>query len=256
MRLFKAVWRVSVEEFFIYRATSFFTFFLAAIFFVVELLAGHIFFAASGSVNGWDGQSYQLLIATVSSVVYLYNIFFIVGHENLSEDILEGNLDYTLIRPVSSYWFTSMAQIDVPSIFNFVISLVVVGVSLKQLSFTAVGVVLYVFAALLAFGLFFILNKAVVTVTFWVDGFTALGGIMEDSIDLLSRPAGIFPRILRFIFMFIVPVLLVTNLPVLSLKLTVSSYWHFAYIVLFEVVLYLLSRWLWNKGIRRYFSAN
>lgn len=256
MRLIKGVWKISIEEFLIYRLTSFFTFILAAVFFGVELVAGHVYFGATGNVGGWTETKYQLLIATVSSMVYLYNIFFIVGHENMSEDILAGNLDYTLLRPVSSYWFTSMSRIDIPSVFNLALSGAVIIVLLVRGQFDAIGTVLYFVAFLVGVVLFFLLNKLILTCTFWLDGFTALGGIMEDSIDFLSRPAAIFPKLIRGLFTVIIPILLITNLPVQALQYSRTvSYW-LVYALVFEFSIYQLSKWFWRQGIKHYFSAN
>ncbi|MBT8949819.1 ABC-2 family transporter protein, partial [Lactobacillus delbrueckii subsp. bulgaricus] len=101
MRKIKAIWRQSLAEFMIYRGTSIITFLLATVFLLIELLAGQVYFSQRENLAGWTANRYYVMISFMNSATYLYNLFFILGHEGLGEDILEGNLDYLLVRPSS-----------------------------------------------------------------------------------------------------------------------------------------------------------
>ena len=104
-KIISSIWKQSIEEFLIYRATSLITFILAVVFLLIELFVGDIYFSNSENVN-WTRNQYFILITFMNSATYIYNFFFVIGHENLVEDILEGELDYNLIRPVYSYWYS------------------------------------------------------------------------------------------------------------------------------------------------------
>lgn len=117
MSAIKAIWQQSLEEFLIYRGTSIITFILAAVFLLIELFTGKVYFSQGENLAGWTANRYFIMISFMNSAVYLYNLFFILGHESLGDDILEGNLDYLLVRPSSSYWLAVGRSLDVPSFF-------------------------------------------------------------------------------------------------------------------------------------------
>ncbi|MCK8607258.1 ABC-2 family transporter protein [Apilactobacillus ozensis] len=255
MKFLRLAWRLSLQEFLAYRTTSILTFILATMFFSVEIITGLVYFSMENSVNGWQQVDYLLLVTTISNIVYLYNIFFIIGHENLSMKILGGQLDYDLIRPMNSYWYIVTNCIDIPSIFNLIISLVVSAFLLIQEHVHLLDIFVYILSIILGVGFIFLANQIAVSLSFWLDGFSALGGIIENTVNLFSLPMQIFPQIIQMIFTTIVPILLVTNLPVLLIQ-HAGSWNYLIYIIIFEVMLFYISKLVWRAGTKRYLSAN
>ena len=102
--------------------------------------------------------------------------------------------------------------------------------------------------------LIFILNQLCLTLLFWFEGLTALGGIVEDLVSLAGRPKQIFPRVIQQLFTWIIPLLLVSNLPVDWLLGRGKSL--LLYLLVFLPILYWLSVKFWQRGLRRYSSAN
>ncbi len=76
---------------------------------------------------------------------------------------------------------------------------------------------------------------------------TALGGIVENFVDFASRPSKIFPRLIQNIFIFVIPILLATNISVDYLRHGIDFDW--VYYLDFIVVLYFFSKFLWKKGL-------
>ncbi|BDR56278.1 ABC-2 family transporter protein [Xylocopilactobacillus apis] len=255
LKILKSAWKLSFQEFLVYKTTSILTFILAALFFSIEIIVGMIYFSVESNLNGWTRSDYLLLISSITTITYIYNIFFIVGHENLSEDILEGNLDYLFLRPVSSYWYSALSHLDIPSCFNLVISGVMSVSIIISKRFNWVEILLYLLTIFLGTCFVFLMNQIAVTFSFWFEGFTALGGIVENTINLLSRPLSIFPQIIQTIFTYIFPVLLVTNMPVIIFK-GKHNYYLLIYLLIYNLLMYVLSRKLWTLGVKRYSSAN
>ena len=254
IKILTAIWRQSIQEFLIYRTTSIITFILALAFLVIELITGTIYFSENRSIPGWTENEYFILITFVNSSMYMYNTFFILGHEELNEDILEGNLDYVLIRPVSSYWLSAGRKIDFPSIFNFLITFILLLNFLNKENVTLIQVIVICFLILVTAFFIFVLNQIFLSFLFWFNGVSELGGIIEDLFSFASRPKKIFPRIIQNIFVFLFPVLLATNISNQFLKKGINSYF-FYYLVLIAVF-YIISRILWKFGLNRYTSSN
>ena len=250
----KSIWKQSVVSFLIYRSTSIITIVLATVFLVIELLVGKIYFSY-GSVNGWTSKDYYILITFMNSATNLYNLFFIIGHENLAEDILEGELDYIFVRPVSSYWYAVMGELDLPSVFNLLLSGGLMAHYLMEGQIAGWNCFLIVVMVFLTAALIFLLNQIVISLNLWFDGLSALAGIVEDVVGWASRPRQIFPKVIQQLFLFVVPVLMASNLPE-EVVIRQKNYWMLGYYVLFLAGLYLFSKWVWKKGTKRYSSAN
>ncbi|RMC26308.1 MULTISPECIES: ABC-2 family transporter protein [unclassified Lactobacillus] len=254
IRIVKTIWKTSIEEFLIYRTTSIITFILALIFLIIELVTGDIYFADDRSIPGWTENQYFILITFVNCSTYIYNIFFILGHEELNDDILEGNLDYVLVRPISSYWLSVGKSIDIPSIFNFIITYILLIVFLNkeaitQFQFIVINILIIATALMI-----FVLNQICLTLLFWFNGLVGLGGVIEDLFNFASRPKKIFPKIIQNIFVFVIPILLATNITNEFLKYGIQSY--FIYYLILLVIFYVISKFLWKLGIKKYVSAN
>ena len=254
IKILTAIWRQSIQEFLIYRTTSIITFILALAFLVIELITGTIYFSENRSIPGWTENEYFILITFVNFSMYMYNTFFILGHEELNEDILEGNLDFVLIRPVSSYWLSAGRKLDFPSIFNFLITFILLLNFLNKENVTLIQVIVFCFLILVTAFFIFVLNQIFLSFLFWFNGVSELGGIIEDLFSFASRPKKIFPRIIQNIFVFLFPVLLATNISNQFLKKGINSYF-FYYLVLIAVF-YIISRILWKFALNSYTSSN
>ncbi|MGO2952958.1 MAG: ABC-2 family transporter protein [Lactobacillus sp.] len=254
-RIWKSIWTQSLESFSIYKTASFLTLLLAAVFFFIEILAGYVYFSPATQIGGWHRNDYLLLITTTSIITYIYNIFFINGHEELSEKILEGELDYLFVRPTSSYWLAITSTLDIPSIISLVIAICAQLWFIQSYALNWLTLGWYLLNILIGVCFLFVTNQIMVSISFWFDGFSALGGLMEDLLDLGTRPRQVFPRIIQLLFSFVLPILLITNLPT-AVLMNRFKLFEVLYFAVFTGGLYLISRLVWSHGLRHYASAN
>lgn len=250
-----SIWQQSIEQFLIYRTTSVITFALAVIFLLIQLYIGNFYFAGISSVAGWTKNQYFILITFTNSATYLYNIFFIIGHENFSDAILQGDLDYSLVRPVSSYWYVVGTNIDIPSIFNFFLSFALLVKYLHIEKASLDQLVLIIVELIMSSITIFLINQICISVTFWINGLTALYGAVEDMISFATHPRQIFPKIVQYIFTFLIPILLVTNIPV-EVVIGRVSWTYLLYFGIIIAILYVISILMWKYGTKKYSSVN
>ncbi|MBF0843799.1 ABC-2 family transporter protein, partial [Streptococcus danieliae] len=83
--------------------------------YAIEYVTGYVYFSSNTSVNGWDRTDYLVLVTGVSVMVSAYNFIFILGHEELSELIVDGGLDSLLLKPLDPYWSVMLVGFDMPS---------------------------------------------------------------------------------------------------------------------------------------------
>ena len=123
-----------------------------------------------------------------------------------------------------------------------------------QFLFTVAHENLYEFIFLSIY-LVFLLNQIVITISFWKEHSNAIMGIPEYLIDFSSRPKSIYPKSIQFVLIYIVPILLSINLPVLVVK-GEASVLSILYIFLFDLLGTVFAIFLWKKGLKKYVSAN
>lgn len=236
--------------------TSFLVIVFGTLFTAVEVITTLVFFQFTDTIAGFTIYEFLALTSTFELIGTAYQILFINAHENLSDKILDGELDYDLIRPVSSLFFNNVRQIEISSIINLIVPVSILIYSIVQMGGgTLSGIIGY--AAFVAAGVYFyyLLNQFFVSLSFWVERPGRLLGVPEYVFDLAAKPRGVYPRIWQVIFAWIIPVVTATNLPVDILKGNFS----FAQLLVYLAVITMFTvivRIEWKLGIRRYTSAN
>lgn len=254
-KLFKTLVSQSLQEALSYRATSLIVVLFGFLFFSIEIITGLIYFEYSNVIAGWNQNDYLLLISSASLITYLYHTFFIVSHENLPEVILEGELDYTLLRPVNSFFYYAFNRIDFPSMINVFIALGVQIYILSSYSLSFLNIVVFFVLILLATWLLFLINQTFIMTAFWKDRGGKFLAIPEYLSDLSSRPAPIYPRIIRYLLSWALPLLMAFNAPVLVIK-GEYQWLEMGWYICFTIGFTFLTMFIWKKGLRKYQSAS
>ncbi|WP_421038848.1 ABC-2 family transporter protein [Streptococcus hyointestinalis] len=253
--LWKKLVSHSIQEVLINRQTAVITFVLGSLFFALEMIAGFVFFEYTDTLLGFTRQDYLLLIATSSTITFLYQTLFVISHEHLAETILEGELDATLLKPVDSFWYFALYRLDIPSFCDLIISVMIQIYFLLSYKLEWSQIVFFIISILLATYLLFLLNQLAVSVVFWRDNANSVLGLPEYLMEFSSRPLTIYPSSIRFILTWGIPILISINLPVLIVK--GESYMvYLVFLVIVDVLGTFMARWVWKKGVERYHSAN
>lgn len=251
MRVFKAILRISLSKFLIYKSTSILVVIFSLLFSIAEYLLGYIYFNYTDNLGGYSYYDFILLITTSKIIFFTYEILFVVSHSNLIEGIIEGTIDYDILRPVDSMNFLSCRELEFSSLISILLPIGILGVILSTYQLTVLGVLLFFFMLTLGVLLYYHINQFVINLAFWIEKPYTIFGFVEDMFDLGVNPKRIFPGMIYIIFTYIFPILMITNLPIEVLKGSVN-YFDILYLILFYLALRTINRFLWRKGISRY----
>lgn len=254
-RLYPTLIKQSLKETMMYKTTTILTVIFGIAFYLIDVLAGGVYFSFAQKIAGWRFIDFLNLITTTNLISYGYQFLFVAAHENLADVILEGNLDQYLIKPINSFAFYALYRVDFASMINFIITVIIEGVLMAITKISLIHLLFYIIFIILGIGLLFAINQILTTVTFWLPKMTAIMGIPELLVDFGNRPAKIYPRIIQNIFSLIFPILLVTNIPAKECTGNfdyVASLW----VLLIDCLLIAFSYWEWKCGLRHYESAN
>ena len=226
-----------------------------------ELSLTVIFFgvihAHLGQVAGKKAGYVLLLVGFVQAFKSLYRIFFAGGNGMLALAILGGRLDRLLLNPIPVWASLILPQIKLREAVGLVpaIALMVVGehrlhLDIPSLAWVTIAIWLG-FAAVLR-GLF---GFCITCLSFWFSKVEAITALGDQILDLAQLPRRAIPVQLRWVLTYVVPVLVLGNIPVTAFIGAMA--WTKTFAMLSGFVLALLgSCWLlWKLGTRSYCSA-
>lgn len=255
LKLFVRLMNQSFQEFLINRYTALITFIFGLLFFSLEVITGILFFEHTSLIMGWTRTDYLLLVSTASVISFLYQTFFVVSHEHLTESIIDGELDHLLLKPVNSFLYYALYRLDFPSFINLCFVLVAQMYFLSFYSYSFVDWLALVLSVVLSTYLLFLLNQLAVAVSFWKEKARSVLGLPEYVMDFASRPLVIYPSPIRFFFTWIIPLMVGVNLPVLIVK-GQSYVANLLFLLVVDLLGTLLALYVWRKGLEKYVSAN
>ena len=218
-----------------------------------------IIFGNVDQIGDWSKWEVVLLVGTHQIIAQLFQAFFFMNVSNIPELVRTGKLDTLLALPVDSQFAVSTKQFGLDSVINALLGGVVVIVSLVNLSIvpTIGSVLLYLVA--LAFGvtIHYAIMLALAAVSFWIVRAQGLVYGYFNFLQIARYPDAIFPRMFRFVFSWIVPVIIVANIPArLLIKPLEQPLWLMFHLTVAGSAALLMSRVFWRFALRRYSSAS
>ena len=218
-----------------------------------------IIFGNIDQIGDWSKWEVVLLVGTHQIIAQLFQAFFFMNISNIPELVRTGKLDTLLALPIDSQFAVSTKQFGLDSILNAMLGGVVVVVSLVKLNIvpSASSVLLYLVALVFGVAIHYSIMLALAAVSFWIIRAQGLVYGYFNFLQIARYPDVIFPRLFRFIFGWIIPVIIVANIPSrLLIKPLGAPGWLMLQLVVAGAAAFLLSRLFWRFALRRYSSAS
>jgi ABC-2 type transport system permease protein len=220
------------------------------------VLAGLIF-SNVRQVAGWDLDRMFILTGTFLLVEGLSAALFHKNMQRLSEMVNKGELDFVLIRPISSQFLVSIRYVDFGDLPTAIVGIayVVIGVGRVGLAPGPIEVgsfVVLVLSALLSlYAIWFML----VTLVLWTGRINNIAAVVEPFMGLARMPSDVYQGLARPILTYGLPIAAIATLPSQAL-LGIVEPGMVPYQVALAAVLLWLSHWFWHYSLRRYTSAS
>ena len=226
-----------------------------------------------GEGSGWDRDKFFLFIATTWFVNSLVQAFFMPNAQEFSELIRTGGLDFALLKPIDTQFLISFQKVDWSALTNFFAGLVIVAVSLYNLATrelnpmvpSAGSVLLYVFFLACGVAIMYSLMISLSATSIWLGRNQTLYNFWFYITNFSRYPMEMYNRgwgqPLYGFFTFVIPVLLVVNVPARLLARPIhprtQEEWMLVAWALAATVLSLVaSRWVFKKALLSYRSAS
>jgi len=220
-----------------------------------------VVFRASSDVSGWSEPQYFFLTGTHIIVTAIFESLFFGNCWRISQLVRTGDLDFVLVQPASAQFLLSFSHMDFSSLANLPVgaALCLHGAVAANIAFDPLRVALF-FVVILAgvLTLYSLLFMFAVT-SVWLIRQTGVDHLWFYAVSLARYPAEIYRGFaggaLWFTLVFVVPVLLISNLPANVMVRTFEPF-MVAYFVVISLLLFGLSRIVLNVALRWYRSAS
>lgn len=257
LKIFAHLISLSFRKMLVYRTTSILIVVFSTLFLAAETLSVLVFFEFTDSIMGHSKDEFLFLLATATIILSLYQFVFVLQHEELADIIIEGELDYHLLRPMDSQFQANVFLFDIPSLLNLIPPIaIIIHLSLKgSLVYSPLNVLLYLVYIAGGFFQYYCINQFFVTLAFFFERAYKLAGLPEYLFDFALRPRRVYPKYLQILLGYVFPLLLITNLPT-EIMLGSPSTNLLLYSLFISVILFAIVRIQWKICLKRYESAS
>jgi ABC-2 type transport system permease protein len=218
-----------------------------------------IIFGNVSHIGDWSQWEVVLLVGTHQIIAQLFQAFFFVNVANIPELVRTGKLDSLLVLPIDSQFAVSTKQFGLDSIINAIVGAVVVVFSLSKLGIvpSVSATLLYLVALVFGIAVHYSIMLGLAAVSFWIVRAQGLVYGYFNFLNIARYPDVIFPTLFKFVFGWIIPVVIVANIPArLLIKSLGQPGWLMLQLVVASTVVFVLSRSFWRFALRHYSSAS
>jgi ABC-2 type transport system permease protein len=217
-----------------------------------------VLYLHTDEIGTWTKWQVVMLIGASHFIQQTFQAFFLINCTNLSELVRTGKFDFLLLLPVNTRFVVSLRQVDLGAFVNAGSGVAVMIYAARQLHLApgflhVLGfVVLCVAGILIHYSLMFLLAA----ISFWTVRAQGIVWGYYNLFNIARMPDEAFHGVFRALFSFVVPMLLVSNVPVRLLADKLSSPAPLLLLMLMSVACFAVSELGWRASIRRYTSAS
>lgn len=255
--IYAALWKNSVTRETMFKGNFLLWIVVELLWFGLQLSFISVLYLHTENIGSWTKWQVVMLIGASHFIQQIFQAFFLINCTNLSELVRTGKLDFLLLLPVNTRFVVSLRQVDLGAFVNAASALVVMAYAAHRLHFVpAFHQVLGFFALAIAgviihYSLMFLLA----TISFWTVRAQGIVWGYYNLFNIARMPDEAFQGVFRAVFTFVLPMLLVSNVPVRLLvnKFTPGSA---GILILMAVACAAISELGWRASLKHYTSAS
>jgi ABC-2 type transport system permease protein len=227
--------------------------------FLGQIVFVEVLFQYVNRIGDWSKWEVVLLIGTHQIIGQVFQAFFYVNVANLPELVRTGKLDFLLLQPIDSQFAASTRQFGLDNVVNALAGVGIVIFSLLKLGVVPgpAQVLLYTVAVGMGVTIHYSIMFFLATMSFWIVRAQGLIYGYYNLFNIARYPEPIFRGIFRFVFSWLIPVIIVANIPS---KILIRSFDQ-PFPLLLQLLLPTLlvasgTRAYWKFALKHYSSAS
>jgi ABC-2 type transport system permease protein len=257
LRLYLHFLRFSFSKAMEFRVDFFFRVVMDVMFYAVNLGFFWVLYEHTPTVGGWTLDQTLVFVSAFFLVDALHMTVFANNMWALPFMINKGDLDYYLVRPVSSLFFLCLREFAANSFLNLLIACGILtwAVARYPHPVSAGAVCAFVVLILLGTLIYWIVYLLFLIPTFWTHSGVGLRQLFFGVEKFSERPDQIFSGWLHRTLTTVLPFALIASYPA-HVLFEGPSWGRVGQVVLVAAVGLGIVRWAWARGLRSYASAS
>lgn len=227
--------------------------------FVAQIAFLEVIFGHTARIGGWSQWECVLLVGTHQVIAQIFQAFFYMNLSELPDLVRTGRLDLFLLQPIDSQFAVSARRFGLDSLVSGAVGVAVVVFSLYKLGVTpsAGAIALYIACVILGLGIHYAVLFGLATLSIWIVRAQGLIYGYYNVFNVARYPADIFRGTFKFIFSWIIPVMIVANVPSRVLARGFENPWPgVLHLLVVTILVLVVTRLFWFFALRRYASAS
>jgi len=257
LSIYAACVRFSFRRAMEFRLDFFFRVGMDGLWYAMNLAFFGLLYQHTSLLAGWDEAAVRIFVASLFVMDAVHMTLFSNNMWWFPTYVNRGDLDYHLLRPVSSLFFLSMRDFAVNSFLNLLMALGILVWALASYprALPAENVLAYALALPLGIFIHYALLMLFLIPVFWLHGGTGLRDVYYTMDRFAGRPDGLWKGWMRHVLTVVLPMALVVSYP--TRALVEAEPWGYAlHVALAAGTLFVLLVLLWRAGLRAYSSAS
>ena len=257
--IYAALWKNSVTRETMFKGNFVLWILVEVLWFALQLGFISVLYLHTDQIGSWTKWQVVLLVGVSHFIQQIFQAFFLINCANLSELVRSGKMDFLLMLPINTRFVVSLRQVDLGGFVNAASAVAVMIYAAIQLHLVVTLPMLLGFLAFCFMGIciHYCLMFSLATVSFWTVRAQGIVYGYYNLFNIARMPDDAFPRrgIFRSVFTFVLPVLLVSNVPARLLTDRLTSASGFLLVGL-TVICAIASEWVWRLSVKHYKSAS
>ena len=224
---------------------------------VITLVPLFVVFGSRPKVIGWSFEQALVVTGWFVALKGLLEGAITPSLTGVVEMIRKGTLDFVLLKPADAQFLVSTTRFQPWCVFDLGGGALVIGIAFARMHLLPTALHVLAGVALLgaAIAILYSIWILVISLAFLVVKIDNLAFLFQSVFDAARWPITVFPKALRLVFTFVLPLALMTSYPAMAVLGTLGAGKVVASIVGAAVFAWV-ARQVWSASIRRYTSAS
>ena len=257
LKIYAQLVKISIMVQLEYRANFFLGILVECTYLVTKLLYVFITQTTGNLVGGLTPDQIMLFVGTFMILTALYVGLFSWNFWDITYGVTKGEFDMLIVKPVSLQFLvtTRFVNISVP-IPNIIAGVILICAAWNRMGLAAgaVNILLFIYfiicGTVIAYSIFLIPHLS----AFWTVKTGSISELSSRMWDFNNMPMQIYNKWWQRIGVFVIPIFIITNFPVMALFDNLPPV-YLAWGTVVPIALLITVRRFWKFAIKRYSSA-
>jgi ABC-2 type transport system permease protein len=256
--IYGALWKNSVIREVQFKTNFLLWIIVELLWFALQLTFITVIYSHTDHIGTWSKWQVIFLIGASQFIQQLFTAFFLTNLTQLSEYIRTGKLDFMLLLPINTRFLVSFRQVDLGGFINGSSAVAVMAYAGHKLqllpTFPQIGgfLILSLASLFIHYSLMLMLSAT----SFWTVRAQGIVWGYYNLFNIARLPDAAFKGYFKVVFTFVLPMLLVANVPTKLVIDKLSSPWEMALLLFMSLFLFACSEAFWRFALRHYTSAS